>query len=251
MILETKNISKSFGGVKALSNLDFSIEKGEIVSVIGPNGSGKTTFFNLITGFYKPDKGEILFKQKRIDSLAPHQITHLGISRTFQNIRLFPNMTALENVMIGRHTRTKGELFEAIFRLPSFKKEEEEITNSSKETLDFVSLLGVGNYLARNLPYGDQRRIEIARALSSEPDLLLLDEPTAGMNKKENKEIISLVRKIRDRGKTIILIEHQMDVVMEVSDRIVVLDYGEKIASGKPDEIKNDPCVIKAYLGDA
>jgi len=249
MFLRVENITKHFGGLRALDNLSLTVGQGEIVGLIGPNGAGKTTFFNLLSGIYSPDKGRIFFSGHRIDGLSAHRITALGVSRTFQNIRLFAQMTALENVMVGRHCRTRAEVGEALMRTPEFCREEDEIQEKAKELLDFVGLLPQGNELAKNLPYGDQRRLEIARALATEPTLLLLDEPTAGMNPVEAEKLMSLIEKIRLQGITVILIEHQMDVVMNISDRIVVLNYGEKIAEGKPTEIQKNSLVIEAYLG--
>ncbi|MCX8029215.1 MAG: ABC transporter ATP-binding protein [Brevinematales bacterium] len=252
IILEVVNISKYFGGIRALSNVSFAVEEGKIVSIIGPNGAGKTTVFNIISGFYKPDTGRIIFQNRDITNIRVYDCSRIGISRTFQNIRLFYNMTVLENVMVGRHVRSKSGLasfFDAVLRTKDFHVTEREIQEKSIEYIKMLGLESYMNTLAKNLPYGLQRRLEIARALATEPKLLLLDEPTAGMTYKEVNEIMEIISRIRELGVTILLIEHQMMLVMGISDKIVVLDHGEKIAEGKPEEIKNNRKVIDAYLG--
>ena len=248
-LLEALSVTKSFGGINAIEHVDLSLQEGEILGLIGPNGAGKTTFFNVLSGIYQPDGGEILFRGQRIDQLPAHQIAALGIARTFQNIRLFTNMTAMENVMVARHCRTKSEFFSTLVMTPSFRAEELDIQRSARELLGLVGLLDRGNALAKNLPYGEQRKLEIARALALQPQLLLLDEPTAGMNPTESEELMKLIRKVQGMGVSILLIEHQMRVVMNLCHRVVVLDYGEKIADAIPTEIQKNPAVIEANLG--
>ena len=250
-ILATEDVSKAFGGLVAVSEVSFDIPERSIVSIIGPNGAGKTTFFNMLTGLYKPTSGWIRFKDRDITGTRPDRITKLGIARTFQNIRLFRTMTALENVMVGEHARLKAGLFGSILRPPRVRREESEAREKGWEILRYVGLRDeVIEQVAANLSYGDQRRVEIARALGSGPDLLLLDEPTAGMNPQESAALTAFMEQLRDdRGLTILLIEHDMKVVMDVSQRITVLDHGEKIAEGKPEEIRENPQVIEAYLG--
>jgi branched-chain amino acid transport system ATP-binding protein len=249
-LLEINKMTKTFGGLKAISDVTFSLEKGRIVSIIGPNGAGKTTFFNTLTGIYKPDGGTIKFNGKSLVGLRPDQIAARGIARTFQNIRLFPDMTVVENIMVGMHIHLKQSPLQTLFRLPGFKKEEADAEKKAVRLMQYVGLKRVENELAKNLPYGAQRRLEIARALAADPLLLLLDEPAAGMNPQETEDIIRLFRDIKaDMGITILLIEHDMRVVMNISEDICVMDYGEKIAEGTPQEIRANNRVIEAYLG--
>src|SRR5262245_49891143 len=240
LLLEAQAITKSFGGLVAVNSVDFVIPRGAIVSLIGPNGAGKTTFFNIITGLYKPTSGRLIFDGKDITKISPSDITSLGIARTFQNIRLFSNMTALENVLVGQHSRLRSGLVSIVLRTPRVRREEEAARAKGMELLKLVELEEVAEEYSKNLPYGDQRRLEIARALASDPQLLLLDEPTAGMNPNETGELIAFIRNLRDRLKlTVLLIEHDMKVVMGLSERISVLDYGSKIAEGTPEEVRS------------
>jgi branched-chain amino acid transport system ATP-binding protein len=251
-LLQTDHLRKEFGGLVAVDDVDFDVPRNAIVSLIGPNGAGKTTFFNMLTGVYKPTAGLVFFDSEDLTGKPPHVFTQRGIGRTFQNIRLFQNMTALENVLVGMHVRLKGNLFGSIFGTPRVRHEEQQARQRARELLEFSGLRRKHEELGKNLSYGDQRRLEVARALATEPKLLLLDEPTAGMNPQETADFTAFVGRLREeQGLAVLLIEHDMRVVMGVSDRVTVLDYGEKIAEGTPEEIQKNERVIEAYLGAA
>jgi branched-chain amino acid transport system ATP-binding protein len=249
MVLEIKNVTKSFGGIQALKGVTFSIREGEVYGLIGPNGAGKTTMFNLITNIFAPTSGEIHFRGENITNLKSYKITEKGICRTYQNIRLFPQMTALENVMVGGHSRISSGVFRSVFRTKSQKQEEKQLKEKAEQLLELVGLSDEKEQFAENLSYGQQRRLEIARALASDPKLLLLDEPAAGMNETETDSLFDLIKKIQSMGITVLIIEHDMPLVMRLCDRITVLNFGEKLAEGTPEEIQNNEAVIEAYLG--
>jgi branched-chain amino acid transport system ATP-binding protein len=252
-LMDIRHLSKNFGGLQALKNISFEINRNEIIGLIGPNGAGKTTLFNCVAGVEKPSSGEIIFdngeRPVSIGGKKPEKVTSLGIARTFQNIRLFDNMTVLDNVKIGRHCRTKSTFFGAVARNRKQREEEASITDNACQWLEFVGLRGLNDEIASSLAYGNQRRLEIARALATEPKLLMLDEPAAGMNPQESRNLMDLIHRIRDKGITVLLIEHDMKVVMGVCERVVVINHGEWLTAGAPAAVRNDPGVIEAYLG--